>query len=686
VDKFFFVKETNKVAINNAKEKLQERELVFQEFINYSQNILFAIRESNTFNDFLDKNSDKNNILEVFKSLMKSNTDFMQLRYLDKDGLEQVRIDRKKEKGKIYIIPDTQLQNKYSRYYFKDSKDKPLEKIWFSALDLNVENGKVDIPYRPTLRAILPIKHKDEFGGIIIINYFMQGFLDKFTNMSLYDTILENNKGDTLTHFDKNKSWGYYQDKKYTISNEFQEISQNILSNENYRTEEFVSKKLNLPISEGIVVILRLNKDHLQNKIEKQNLQYLIVFLIVLVLAFISIYFVSKIIQEIVQNLNQIKRLNQKLTEINDRLHTILDSSKDGIVILNFKEKFVFFNNSFIQMTGYPSEELTQKNYFDLIKNEHKKETKFYFEKVKQQEDINHLEEIFVKKNGEECIILMSIVKMNNKEQMLIIAKDITSLKNQEHKLKTQDEILIQQSKMATMGEMLENIAHQWRQPISVITMSATGLKVKKEYHLLTDELLESGLDSIVEYAEYLSKTIDDFRDFFKKDTEIRYFNITSAIDKCLFITSYKLKNNNIKLIVNSHDEEIHSFKNQLVQVMINMINNAADAFVSQSTIENRIITINISKDEKNTYIQIHDNAGGIPADVIDKIFDQHFTTKDDSIGTGIGLYMAKDMMENNMKGKLLVENKEIEYKNKTYMGASFTVVLPNNFKEKKSS
>jgi len=226
---------------------------------------------------------------------------------------------------------------------------------------------------------------------------------------------------------------------------------------------------------------------------------------------------------------------------------------------------------------------------------------------------------------------------------------------------------------------MLENIAHQWRQPISVITMSATGLKAQKEYNLLTDELLESGLSSIVEYAEYLSKTIDDFRDFFKKDIEMRYFKIKTVIDKCLFITSAKLKNKSIELIVNCQEEEIRSYKNQLVQVMINLFSNAADAFELKNKTEFKIVMVTVYTDIKNTYIEVHDNAGGIPIDIIDKIFDQYFTTKDDSIGTGIGLYMAKDMIENNMNGNLFVKNKEINYKDKTYMGACFKIILPNN-------
>ena len=679
VDKVFFVRETNKIAINNAVEKLKERELVFQKFIHHAENTLFAIRKSQPFNKFLDDSSYKNNSIEIFKSLMKSNADFMQLRFLDKDGLEKIRIDRKNENGKIFVISESKLQNKKKRYYFVDSKNKQLEKIWFSALDLNIENGKVDIPYRPTLRAVLPIKHKDNFGGIIIINYFMKEFLQSFTNMPLYDTILSNNKGDTLTHFDKSKSWGYYQEKRYSLSDEFGKLSHSILLSENYRTENLVTKKLNLPITDGIVLILRLNKEYLQNKIEKQNLQYLIVSFIILIFALISIYFVSRIVQELVQDLDQIKRLNEKLTEVNERLHTILDSSKDGIVILDFKTNFVFFNNSFLQMTGYSSKELHHKTYIDLIKYEKQKETKSYIKKVKEIGYINHFEEVCKKKNGEECIILMSIVKMQNQEQMLIIAKDITSLKIQEKKLKTQDEILIQQSKMASMGEMLENIAHQWRQPISVITMSATGLKAQKEYNLLTDELLESGLSSIVEYAEYLSKTIDDFRDFFKKDIEMRYFKIKTVIDKCLFITSAKLKNKSIELIVNCQEEEIRSYKNQLVQVMINLFSNAADAFELKNKTEFKIVMVTVYTDIKNTYIEVHDNAGGIPIDIIDKIFDQYFTTKDDSIGTGIGLYMAKDMIENNMNGNLFVKNKEINYKDKTYMGACFKIILPNN-------
>lgn len=208
VDKLYFSQESKHVALDNAFKKTLEREKVIQTFTNDSINTLLSIRNSEVFNDFIDTNfNSKATTLNVFEIIAKSNKDFMQFRYIDKNGKEIIRIDRNNEDGDTFVIKEDKLQNKVNRYYFADSKFKELEKVWFSALDLNIEHGKVEVPYKPTIRAVLPIKHKNEFGGILIINYFMKDFLKKLTNMPLYDTIVLNNKGFPLIHYDDEKSW-----------------------------------------------------------------------------------------------------------------------------------------------------------------------------------------------------------------------------------------------------------------------------------------------------------------------------------------------------------------------------------------------------------------------------------------------------------------------------------------------
>ena len=240
---------------------------------------------------------------------------------------------------------------------------------------------------------------------------------------------------------------------------------------------------------------------------------------------------------------------------------------------------------------------------------------------------------------------------------------------------KDKDRLLFQQSKMAAMGEMLENIAHQWRQPLSVITTCASGIKMQKEYNLLTDENLINSVDNIMESAEHLSQTVDDFRNFYKDDKVKAKFKIINAINKSIQLVQSKYKSQNIQIITNTSDLEVVGLKNELIQVIINILNNARDVFESIE-IEEKIIIISVEKIDGNAVIKFCDNGGGVVQENLEKIFTQKFTTKSDADGTGIGLYMSKLIIE-KVNGIIKVKNKKFIYEDKQYIGAEFSIILP---------
>ena len=235
-----------------------------------------------------------------------------------------------------------------------------------------------------------------------------------------------------------------------------------------------------------------------------------------------------------------------------------------------------------------------------------------------------------------------------------------------------QQHILSQQSKMAAMGEMLGNIAHQWRQPLSVITTAATGMKLQKEFNSLDDETFERSIDNITNSALYLSKTIDDFRNFFKTDKIEIAFNIETTFEKVFKLTKSQFKNNEIIFINNIESFEVFGLENEFIQALINILNNAKDALIERKT--PRLIFIEATKKENKVIIKIKDNAGGIDEKIIDKVCEPYFTTKHQSKGTGIGLYMTEEIIVKHMHGSLLINNIEFEYENKTYKGAEITI------------
>jgi len=240
-----------------------------------------------------------------------------------------------------------------------------------------------------------------------------------------------------------------------------------------------------------------------------------------------------------------------------------------------------------------------------------------------------------------------------------------------------QQNILAQQSKMAAMGEMIGNIAHQWRQPLSTISTTATGLKLQKELGVLEDKFLEDGLEGINNSAQYLSKTIDDFRNFFRTDKNKLNFSIQKALDKALSLIYVQFHNKNIQIIKNSHDFNINNLENEFIQVVINILNNARDELIKKESNYNKYIFIDIIKKADKINIIIKDNAGGIKQDIMSRIFEPYFTTKHKSQGTGIGLYMSQEIVSKNMNGSLSVENSSFTYKDENFKGAIFTISLP---------
>jgi signal transduction histidine kinase len=252
--------------------------------------------------------------------------------------------------------------------------------------------------------------------------------------------------------------------------------------------------------------------------------------------------------------------------------------------------------------------------------------------------------------------------------------KQLNQFKNEE--LENQ-KLLLEQSKMAALGEMIGNIAHQWRQPLSVISTASSGLKMKQEYGILEEDEMFSVLDSINENTQYLSKTIDDFRNFIIGKREKRLFNLSEQIDSFLSLMIGSIKTHDIHLIRNEQTNiEINGYPNELTQCLMNIVNNSKDAF-EEKGIKEKYIFIKTYTKNSSIFIEIKDNAEGIKEDIIPKIFEPYFTTKHKSRGTGLGLSMTYRLITEGMKGNIKVKNTSFKYKDNNYKGAEFTITLP---------
>jgi len=291
-------------------------------------------------------------------------------------------------------------------------------------------------------------------------------------------------------------------------------------------------------------------------------------------------------------------------------------------------------------------------------------------------------EETQTTSSGDVITLLTSKVPLLNTQGKIIGILgsyiDITQQKKNTEELNEKDKLLAQQAKLAAMGEMLENIAHQWRQPLSIISTASSGLKMQIQFNILKDEDLISTLDKITDTAMHLSETINDFRDYFKADKESSTFDINSIIEKALSMLESKFKNRNIEVFNNSSDVQAFGLANEFLQVIMNILNNSRDA-LEQLKSDKKLVFIDaqLSNDKETMLLTIKDNGGGIDKKIVNRIFEPYFTTKHQTQGTGIGLYMSKEMIEKHMYGTLDVSNETYIWENQSYTGAKFSITLP---------
>jgi len=298
----------------------------------------------------------------------------------------------------------------------------------------------------------------------------------------------------------------------------------------------------------------------------------------------------------------------------------------------------------------------------------------------------------FTKKDKEvismvSSFIALSISKAQDDIEKLKMVNEELEIANKQLEKRIKKEVLesekksaiiYHQSKLAFVGEMIGNIAHQWRQPLSAISTIASGLSLYIEMGNYNKNNAKSSLDNIVKTTKHLSQTIDDFRNFYKKDKSKNFFNLKENIKQSLSIVEASLLSEYIEVIKDFDDSlEIFGYENEMKQAFLNIIQNSYDALIENiSKDEKRYIFISAKKIDGKIIVEIKDNALGIADNVMAKIFEQNFTTKENHGGTGIGLYMTNEIIKKNMNGTIKVSNCEYVYKDKKCKGALFIITI----------
>ena len=252
--------------------------------------------------------------------------------------------------------------------------------------------------------------------------------------------------------------------------------------------------------------------------------------------------------------------------------------------------------------------------------------------------------------------ILQKEINKQTKELNILNTKLEVRVKEELSKRLEQEQMLLRQCRLASMGEMIDSIAHQWRQPL--MNINAILMNIDRAVHMKKDEAyIEDKVDEVASLTSHMSQTIEDFRNLFKVKKEMVTFHLEDTLDEVMTLMKNSLKDIEVTFEKESNIS-IKSYKNELIQVIISILNNAIEA-LNQRDINPKKITISLKKDKEFIVINIEDNAGGIPTQEIDKIFDPYFSTKKQSGGTGLGLYIAQIIIEHNIKGHIDAKNSE---------------------------
>ena len=382
----------------------------------------------------------------------------------------------------------------------------------------------------------------------------------------------------------------------------------------------------------------------------------------------------------------ELKGIISELRDVKEQYSRAIDGVQDGLWDIDLKNKKIFYSPRFLTMLGYESNEIkTFKSFWQksIHKDDYEKTMIALKEHLSGKTEVFESEYRFKCKNGSFSWIKIRgklfYDSTHNQSRFTGFHTDINDLIVLQNENQQKERMLYQQSKLASMGEMIGNIAHQWRQPLTVISVIASTISMQLQLNTLDKDSTVKDINKLLSTVDYLSSIIDKFRYFFNPNNEIEKFSISEAIKENLVIFESSYKSSNINLILNLDDIYISGYKFELMQVVINIINNSKDALSEKSIMdkEENYIFMKTSVENKVLTLSIYDNAGGIDQEVTEKIYEPYFTTKHQSQGTGLGLYMSNEIIKKHFNGKLSNKTIEYDYENNHYIGEEFKIEIP---------
>ncbi len=661
---------------------------------NYSKSLSKVIGNLNEYNEI--------KIANLFQQLFVKELGVFQLRLLSADGMELIRYELNKDN---VLVNSLSLQDKSTRYYYKEAQALSPSELYISKLDLNVENLKIEKPYKKTIRVVQKVKIDGKI-FYIVMNYNLSKILKTILTTTLYDLFFVEEDNQINMHLDDRYSFSKQRNKnlyqKDFLDKDHQYITQ---------------KSLNILPYDVVISIKKTNLQALEDKkINTMKKMFIFTMLIAFIISSLLYYFLEKYLKRLSINVSDImearhyKKENQfvefkailsdvtlQRQMIEDNIQALKKQEKFTHSILNSQSNFVFITDGeylheankpllnflnfnslsefheknscicdfFVARDGYLIKEQNGKTWFNIVLEDIKKQYKVMMKDIDGNE---HIFQLFTNNlndgKGNFVMSLSNITELTILQNSLQVKVD-----QQLGSLRAKDQQLLQQSRLAQMGEMISMIAHQWRQPLGAISATSIDMNLKlqlNEFDLAQEvernkcnDYVINHLGKIDGFVQSLTNTIDDFRNFYKPNKTSISSLMNSPVKKALNIVRSSFVAEGIEIFEEyTCSNRVAMHENELMQVILNILKNSQDNFKEKS-IKNGKIWIKTYDLDDGIRLEISDNGGGVSEEILQKIFDPYFSTKSEKNGTGLGLYMSKIIIELHHEGKLYAKNRD---------------------------
>ncbi|EAT14474.1 PAS domain S-box protein [Desulfuromonas acetoxidans] len=633
---------------------------------------------------------DETGVTDLFFHTVKANPVIMQLRLLDLQGNEQIRVDRLRN-GEVTVIDDNALQNKAHRDYFQTFSRLKQGEWEFSDFDLNIEQKKIEMPFNPTLRAGMPVQCEGEICGLIIINYYMEDWLHNLGTVVDSRLLLVDRDGYFLLHPEQDWAWSRYTERPRKMDDFYgRDLSSLYLTPQGHAWIDDSTVALPLYFfDQEILAVYRLNRS--PNLLYREKiLEFSVIMLLALVLVLVPVFW---LIHDTMRQMRQEKKLAQNSR---DYLDTVFNHTFDAIIVINAQASIQRVNNAALTLFGYSREELCGENVNILVPEPYKSRHDSYVQNYKStgrmiinaDRDISALHA-----DGHKIPVSIAITQMWLDEELYFIGtiRDLSNVKELEERSRKQ-EMMIQQGKLAAMGEMLGAIAHQWRQPLNSIGLIIQDLASAYKHDDLDGDYFRQSQQEMLQQLHYMSDTIDEFRNFFTQGKKVQACNLLAVLQEITQLYWAQLKAHGISVRHRCYlDGELRpcptdgdlpsefalqSCPAEIKQLLLNLIANAKEAIekLANPTEKQYCIEVQLTATENEITIDVCDLAGGVSSEIRSRIFEPYFTTK--KMGTGLGLYIAKTLSTNPLHGTLVYLDRVAE-DGDDVVGSIFRLSLP---------